>query len=357
MGRLIDIDAREDADLAQGFGNLIQSDARGYLYAAHVNTSGELEIHWSYNNGVDWYLDTTFSEGAAIEMPFICRDWNSGIDNDIYVSYSYGAASPYGYKVYRRDSKTGTWTLILNDTNVYSDNGKLKICLCFNELVQGRLHAFWIFRNSSTNEKKIVNKYSDDKGVSWISGTDCSLSGTSGAQYYGADIDRNDTNIYFSFFSNYSDNFYTYKFNSVGLNTSTYSTAWTEGSSSTHYGSSALITKSGKLWHAHFAYTRYYGWYLLRVFYTDLTPVSWITSLRLVNPGFVIKKGSLFLSSDGNNNIYIFYTKTDNKTYYRKLNDGMENSELNFTSHFRINIEKHNKWTSDKLNYVYFDTI
>lgn len=369
MGRLIDIDAREDAELAQGFGNLIQSDARGYLYAAHINNSGNLEIHWSYNNGIDWYLDTTFSEGVAIEQPFLCRDWNSGIDNDIYVSYSYGVASPYGFKVYRRDAISGTWTLILSDTPVYSDNGKLKICLCFNELTTGRLHAFWVVRRTSTNEKKIINKYSDNKGTTWTNGTDYSLSGTAGAQYYGAEIDRNGTSIYFTLWSNYNYFYWTFKFNNSGLNISYFNTAWGEVPE-TYYGSNTLITRNERLWHAHFAYSSYYSQYQLQVFYTALSAQNWISSIYEVGVsilgGYSIRKGTLFLSSDGNNNVYLYYVKAssnpaapqNNKAFFRKLPfGGTWGSEQVFTSHFRINIEKHNKWTSDKLDYVYFDTV
>jgi len=218
----------------------------------------------------------------------------------------------------------------------------------------------------------IKNKYTDNKGVSWSDGTDCELFNFGlGEICYGIDIDRNGLNIYFSVMLFHPSMYYfftviTFKYNNVGFcqsditGSNKFCTIFNDspsGQNDVLYGASMVVTRSGYLWHASFSYSHNNSNYQFRVSYSPVSSESWTASISEIPAGFIIRKGTLQLASDGNNNIYLFYAKTDDKLYYRKCVGTSWGEEKKLSTHFRMSIEKHNKWTADKLAYVYFDTV
>ena len=354
MANLIDNDALIVNERVEGFGqSSIIRITGGRIYVGHVNNSGDLEIHYSDNAGSSWTLDTTFNEAQNIDMfSFTVSDLD-----DVFLTYSFAtAADVYTLKVKKRDHTAGTWSEILNETSLDSAGVILKPLITWNrKALLTRLHVFWLTHATGSSSVYIDNKYTNNYGTSWTSGTQFNYT-LSSDQFTVDTIDSlpSSGELYILMRKTNVHNIAVqWVYNSTGLRTGQKNTA--ELANRWQYGNSSAIDSNGDTWLINFSREYYAGNYTLKVWKNE-TSLS-LTILDSVSQTMI--KGMLSIGIDGSDNVYIFYVKiADEKCYYRKYDAGTATwgTEIVVTTGDgkRIGCEQHSLIGSAKLHLSYY---
>lgn len=358
MANLIDTDAKTIAERNEGFGHpSICRVSGGRIYTAHILDSGNLEIHYSDDTGSSWTLDTTFSPNSGninIDMfSFVISDLD-----DIFLTYCEDEGLDYyTLKVLKRDHISGTWSEILEENTIQNVGTILQPLINWNRYESNRLHIFWQRHLDAAGswEVDIYNKYSDNYGSSWTNGGDYPkvLEYNSDIQCT-SDIDTDPVtgDVYILRYRTAAYiKLHQIKYNSIG----TYQNNTDIGANlRKHYGAKIVITDTGDIWIA--KYGEVSNWYDAIIYKNG------VQSLVFGNVQFSdsIKRGMFALGLDGDNNIYLFFTKSDDKAYYYKYDNDSSSwgSETSLTAGegLRIGSEKFSLIVSDKLHVVYYTT-
>lgn len=313
MSNLIDNDAKVITPGNYGYGHpTVVSFDDGTLFAGHINDLGDLEIHKSINNGSSWTLDTTITPSTGIIYFNLCYRHTVSLD-ELFVLYSDGIND---YKVQKR-TDGGSWSLNYTWVFNYSNTKALLRFDRTNDYLQ--IVGYHIDHMKS--------KYSTDGGSSWSDGLE---SGTLGI-LYDFDLNSNGDIIFSSEYVNilrYSKTG-SYISNTAGLGTG--------------YKWKNLLVNSSNNW--------------LEIGYDSGT--TQIEMAGLLIDTWIVEINNLNVGLDGDDNIYVFYTKTsDEKTYYRKYDAGTSTwgSEtlLVVVANNKFNCEKHSIPSDTKLNYMYY---
>jgi hypothetical protein len=345
MANQIDNDSKIISARVEGFGSpSIVRVTGGRIYVAHIIDSGELEVHYSDTNGASWTLDETFTEASNIDMPCIV----AYSDTDIALAYSFSTdTNVYTIKVKVRDNGAGTWSEVYNATSLDS-NYIIKPNLTVNKNLTSRLHLMFITNDGSTID--IRHDKTDDKGSSWAGITTKNLATGSTSSYYyrnySLDSDPSSGDLYF--FYHYSLGiFYIDRFNSSGTYQSTISV-----SAGSFIGGCGVVTSENRKW----LVTLTSGY--LRIWETLLTSGTLSTSsLNISSIG--VLSGNICCGVDGNDNLYVFYTKSaDEKTYSRKYNadSAAWEDEVTLTSGdgLRVSCEQHILPGTEFIHYIFY---
>lgn len=317
MATLIDNDALDLGVVDSGYGQpgVVHNASLAAVFSAQVNSTGNLEIYKSTDDGISWTLDTTFTDSINIKM-FSFADSPRG---DIFVAFSYTTATDvYTIKVKKRAYDTGTWSEVLSETNLDCTNFPLKPLITWNRFESNRLHIFWISHASSTSSGDIYNQYSDNYGSSWTNGSSYPHSIVYGDNNYTIDsMDTSPTDgkvvVYHRLVIG-GVPLAELEFSSVGLVGS--NTFLPNGLNKNNKGSSAVIDSNNNRWVLLF-YSTVSAVYTLEVI--DRSGSDDITIYTGASE--YIYKGNLCIGRDTEDNIYVFYTKkSDDKCYYRKYN-------------------------------------
>ena len=336
MANLIDTDAKIINARIEGYGHpSVIRTSGGRIYVGHViAVSGDLEIHYSDNNGSSWTLNKTYDSGSGngdIDMfSFAVSD-----QDDVFITYSYTTAPDvYTLKVQKRDYSLETWSEVLEVTNISHTTYKLAPKITWNRYESNRLHIFW--RDVNT----VKNKYSDNYGSSWIDGTNWALAATT-EPLYNIDSDPTNGEIY-QWHKRTSNSGYI-KFSSVGVKN-----GLNDISVRFTHALSGLIDSNGDRWFASYRVdgaTKRVDIYKNTVYTQNLYTGE-------------CKLGMVSIGRDGSDNIYVFYTKIDEKTYYRKYDKETSTweSEITLTSGdgLRIGCEQHTLIDSNELHLSYY---
>ena len=344
MAHLIDNDSKIITERAEGFGqpSIIRTSG-GRIYTGHINDSGYLEIHYSDNSGVNWTLDTTFTDDTGIDMfSFAVSDLD-----DVFVTFSYATATDvYTLKVKKRDHTAGTWSEILNETSIGSDSfaNQIKPGIVWNRgALLTRLHIFWC-ESFDENNINLKNKYTDNYGSSWSDGSDKTISGGRNDFLCSIDSIISSGNVVIWLKDTYSGyRIDEYIFTSLGV--------YSGERYDSNYGAQGVmvIDSNDNKWKLYYdpGYYRLSVWQNTVKEFEDIEGTDWI------------KYGMLAIGCDGSDNIYIFYVKSgDEKCYYKKYDKGTDTwgSETELTSGdgLRIGCEQHSLISSDVLHLVYY---
>lgn len=316
-------------------------DSTGKRYVIYIDESGDLQVK-SSTDGTSWSADTSFGPGSGLTLtyPTICV----GKDDDIYVAYREGNLSNYTIKVEQRAHSGGAWTEILSwDITIYGTQTvpNLSSGITASKYLTDRIYIFIAYQSAATTHI-IQNKYTDNKGSAWTDGTDLSWTVSSGEKdCYIWDIDTyNNGNVILIMRSYYT--VYKCIFNSTGGSGA--KTSVTGGSD----GGSILIDNNDNLRWITLDYTsEVYSW--------DNNMFPGITTQ--------MRRGSVSMGVDGDNNVYIFYTKAaDDKAYYYKWTRSTETwssspTLLSTNKGDRVKCEQRALSTSTKLCVVYFSDV
>jgi hypothetical protein len=300
----------------------------------HINDSGNLEVHKSTDSGVNWTLMTTFTPvSGSLSYPSICK-----YDSTTFVvAWVEGVGTNYDVKVKMCASEV--WTDIL--TWSFTDIGAITIpipAITFNKTALGRLHIF-VPHHATTNIVTIKNKYTDNFGGLWTDGTNYA-GGTRTAPCPIHDIaSRSDTGIVTIGFRNYTAQPYKfYHFTSVGV----WSSETNKSMNSSINGASCAYDSAN----------------ILRYAVIDNSPLG---TIRLWDDTFWVSgclEGMIALGIDGADNVYVFYTKTDEICYYKKWTKigATWGSEVQLTTGDgqKIKCEQNAIPSSPYLHLVYF---
>lgn len=343
MANQIDTDSKIIGARTEGFGypSIVRA-VGGRIYAVHINDSGELEVHLSDNDGVDWTLDETFSEATDIDMPCIVA-YN---DTDIAVAYSFAtAADVYTVKVKMRENAGGTWSEVYSAAAL-DCNYIIKPQLTVNKNLTSRLHLMYITNTGASVDTN--NDFSDNKGVAWNGVTQENLFGASTADWinYSLDSDSISGNIYMTLYKDEgTDYMHLYEFDSDGayVNVCTSPVAV--------IGACGAVASGNKRWTAYAS-----AFYVYAVYKTGAnTGTLGTISLSVTT---VILEGSLSMGIDGNDNVYILYTKSDEIAYLRKYDADSDTwgDETAITSGdgLRASCEQHLLPGTEFLHYVFY---
>jgi len=311
MANLIDNDAKVIIPGNYGYGHpTVVSFDDGTLFAGHINDLGDLEIHKSEDDGSSWVINQTIVPSSGIVYFNLCYRHTASVD-ELFVLYSDGVTT---YKVRKRDDE-GSWSLVYTLSPVRSNT---KVLLRFdrtNDYLQ------IVYRLDTNNMK---SKYSTDGGSSWNSGLTFGLAGI----LHDFDLYANG-DILFSF--EYAT---VVRFSKTGVYVSA-----TAGLG-TGYKWKNLLVNSSNNW--------------LEVGYNSGS--TQIEMAGLLTDTWVVGINNLKVGIDGDDNIYIFYTKTsDEKVYYRKY-DGSWGSEtllVNIANN-KFNCEKRSVPSINMLHYIYY---
>jgi len=350
MANLIDTDSKNIGERAEGFGfpGIIR-DSNGRIYTGHITDSNTLEIHYSDNNGSTWNLDETFSlisGTSSIDMySFTVSD-----QDDIFLTYSLNEGSDvYTLKVKKRDHTSGNWSEILEETSITSESIILHPLITWNRYESNRLHVFWLGHTPSANAI-IYNKYSDNYGNSWTSGTNKTLDDNI-RTISSLDTDPTNGDVYLTEYNTVSETYpHLYKFSSVGV----YQNVSNLEQTRDNFGLYVSIDSTGNRWIAFYGEKN--NWYSGILLKNDEAGILF----HYTSGTHALKKGMFSIGIDGVDNIYIFYTKPDGKAYYKKYDKDTETlgDEVSLTvgDGLRVNCEQHNFIRDDKLNFVYYVT-
>lgn len=318
MANLIDNDALDLGLTEAGWGQpgAVMNASIASFFVAQVNSTGNLEVYKSSDDGLSWSLDTTFIDSTSIKV-FSFADSPRG---DIFLAFSYATATDvYTIKVKKRDYSTGTWSEILSETALDCTTIPLKPFIAWNRYESNRLHVFWMEHASAGSSGDIYNKYSDNYGSSWTNGSSYPYSVSYGNFDYTIDsIDTSPTDgkvVVYHRIVGVSIPLSEQEFSSVGLVGS--NTFLPNTLNRNHLGSSAVIDSSNNRWVLLYYYYATTGLYTLEVI--DRTGTDDITIMSAGTPQ--IYSSNLAIGADTDGNIYVLYTKTaDDKCYYRKYN-------------------------------------
>ena len=345
MVNQIDNDSKIIGARVEGFGYpSIVRVTGGRIYVMHIINSGELEVHYSDNNGTSWTLDETFTEANSIDMPCIV----AYSDTDIAVAYSFSTATNvYTIKVKMREHAGGTWSEIYNATALASTY-IIKPSLTVNKNIITRLHLMYITNDGT--DIGIRHDKTDDKGSSWVGITTKNLySGTNSYYYrnYSLDSDLSSGDLYFFYHETRLNYFNAYRYNSSGV----YQSIINFSANAPFIGGCGVVTSVNRKWFV----TLISGY--LRVYETLLTTGTLSTiSLNII---IGVLDGHICCGVDGNDNLYVLYTKSaDEKAYLRKYDadSATWGNEVTLTSGdgLRASCEQHILPGTEFMNYVFY---
>lgn len=331
MANQIDNDAKVFGERGSGYSSpgVIRTSS-GRIYVGHYNLSGELEIHYSDNNGDTWTLDVTFTETDIDYLSFAVSS-----TDDVFVSYCQGNESPVNIIIKKRDSSTGTWSEILDEE---VSSGPQQPILLYNN-TNNRLYIFWCISGVSIN-----SRYSDDNGSTWNA-----VNSANSSIYhvlYSGDIRASDDMIILSFAdSNLRSRVYLFNLSGT-LAPAPYSLHYDTVYDSAAGGNKTVSLSDGTVFTA--------------AIRDDNDMYVYFGSTRQDDVGAIpnVKLGNLSVGVDNSDNIYVFYTKTDNKCYYIKYDAGTSSwvSEVELTTGdgLRPACEQHSIMGSSSLHITYF---
>lgn len=345
MANQIDNDSKIISARVEGYGypQIVRATG-GRIYVTHFNDAGELEIHYS-DNETSWTLDETFFAGTAIDPDMPCLVAYS--DGDIALAYSYSTGSDYTIKVHIRNHSTGNWTEVKEVTSI-PNNYTVKPLLHINRNLSSRLHLMYIQNNGSSIDAKHYS--TDNKGSSWASVVSSNLmSGGVGSVYYrnySLDSDASTGDLYLWCHSSNTGQGYINRFNSTG----TYQSQLAD-SAGTFQGICGLITSGNKKWTAMIVYND------IRVYYNTSTYGTFGTQSLMFDITDALD-GHICMGSDGDDNLYLIYAKTDEKAYMRKYtaDTATWSSEIALTTGdgLRPSCEQHMLAGESAIHYTYY---
>ena len=304
MSNQIDNDAKIIADSNWGFGgHKIVRNSSGHIYVVQINDSGYLELHKSTDDGDTWSNITTFNDAITIIHPCIDVDGN----DNVYITYCYGASSPYTMKL-KKVTPANVITTPVTETIYFETKTPNSYVRAYDDTV----HLVWIENtyDLSTESVDIISQISSDYGVSFSSNIDYNLTTTHLAMdeyqpIIGLDLDSSYNIAVAVYYPNY---YHMIKFLPNGTFIS--DTQMTGALDATvQRGSDFVLNKNDEIWNAFFYYSSY-QWRIKT--YNDGS------HLNLAEIVTSFKPGNMVIGCDNDNNIYIYYTKTDEKLYLRK---------------------------------------
>jgi|GEM_PF-3981682 len=307
------------------------------LYTSFINESNEVEVQYSADGGGTWTPDTSFAETS----PYFISMCRSELD-DIFVSYVANATGTRTMKVKKRDHTSGAWSEVLSGTQggTYPPHP----LITYNRVLN-RLHYFWLYDTGVY--VFIENKYSDNYGSTWTSGTlRTQHSGLVDHKLYGIDTHPVTGKVYLFLHTTNSLYFVVEKFSPVGV--------WEIRDQA---GPDA-ITKAGSfvidsLGNNIIFYSRLQG----SNYYLTILKAGVSQSEVVYGSTKTILEGACAVGIDGSNNIYAFYTKTDNKLYYKSTLNGYVEAALTVNNGVRASCEQRSLPASTKLNYIFSSNV
>jgi hypothetical protein len=304
------------------------SDGLGLIFAGHINDSGDLEIHKSIDYGSNWIIDTTITPSTGIEYFNLCkRDISEG--SEIFVLYSDGDTT---YKINKREIYE-TWALNHTISGITLNNRK---ALLRWDSVNDYLQIWWC---GGASGYYVKSEYSTDGGDNWSAGAN---QGTNTNNHQIVDFDiKSNGNVLLAMerTSDSGTDKDTWEFNKTGTKQS--DNNYSGGQDDDNYYTNLIINSAGNYFKVHY----------------DNSAGEIQTFGIGGSQTWTISIDNLIAGIDGDDNIYVFYTKTsDNKTYYKKYNGSSWSSESEAVgvANNKFNCEKHTLTSLEDLNFVYF---
>ena len=318
MATQIDNDAKVFGERASGYAAPgVVRDSDGRVYAAHYNESNQLEVHYSDDNGANWTLDTTFTESNMDYLSMVVSE-----NDDVFVAFCEGTTSPVNLVIKKKDGVSSTWSEVLSESVSTDTQPPVLIYNRYNN----RLFLFWV---TST---VLYNKYSDDKGSTWSSNN----SYTSFGATICTDGDYSTVDGYMGVWISHA----TYKQIIIWTPSGAFSTG-VDANVPNGYGIFAYDSSGNR-------YCGAGSTSFIRVY---------LNGFNVWN-GPDVKLGHYSIGIDNDDNVYVFYTKTDEKCYYRKYTNETDtwSSETALTTGdgLRPACEKHPIPLSTSLHLTYF---
>jgi len=347
MSNQIDTDAKIIGEDYLGFGqNHIITDAGGILYACQINDSNEVEVHKSIDAGVNWTLDHSV---AGLTNPRQLSMAKSEL-NDIFLCINHGDGTPSEFSIEKKDNGTGIWAQTHNHTDTGQSNALLYGLITYNRSLN-RLHLVYAYNGANQFVRSI---FSDDQGSTWSSVA--AVGGTTfgnPTRAWGLDTDPGTGNIH-HFGKGGGGSPQVHIMTPAGTNISTEGATGADASSTSLSG--ALVTDtSGNRWQ--FLYRENGGNFEILVKKNGATVLT-----DAFGASDDIFHGMQSISIDGDNNVYIVYTKrTDGKAYLRKHNAGdldtVWQPELALTTGAgdRVESEQVIAGGNTGINFIFFD--
>ena len=335
----IDTDAKVLGESAFGFGqnHILKIGSR--YYAAHVNESNYIEVHYS-DNGTDWTLNYTSAVTVGDGHLSMC----SSELGDVFLCFVSGTSSPYLVKVIRRDHTAGTWSEVLSQSQASTNDKTYALCH-YNRNIN-RLHVFWTRSDTALNFTYVYNSYSDNYGTGWTSGTSFNNAGKGITYMYGLDS-KPSTGVLYLLWVGVGCSFRrTEIFSAVGVETGS------EGDFgvNTVYGGGLVIDSAGNRYSV--------GYYFSTPNYILQVKKNGVDELTIYSDTVdVYKQGMFSIGIDAADNVYIYYVKeSDGKIYMRKYNGAAWEDEAAVTDavSYRPSLEHHSPSASNKVNFVYY---
>jgi len=338
MANQIDTDVEVRGENTKGFGqNKIVRVSGGRLYTAHLTDVYDVEVHYSDNGGTSWTLDNTFSETNARFISMCVSELG-----DVFVCYVIGSGTSHTVKVKKRDYSAGTWSEVLSEAlTLYVSGSTTGVMICYNQGMN-RLHAFWFWHVTSSSYIRISNKYSDNRGTSWTSGTDYDVESGAGPyalSIWGLDSSSVDSKVYCYIKNAKSNRHGIHRFNNVGVHDS-----WLYNRTYIPNGGASLVDSAGDFWQ------------LYQDGNTECAiDKNGVRQKLIASNAHYFDYGMCAIGEDGDNNIFIIYTKnSDGKLYKRSSEDTFtDETALTTGAGDRPSCEQHSLGSSDELHYVY----
>ena len=340
MANLIDNDAKVIGETIRGYGfpHVIRTSG-GRLYTAHINDPGnQLEIHYSDNDGVNWNLDTTFTETGIVTF-CLCRSEQ----DDIFVAFSEdNGDNTFDIRVKKRDHSTGIWSEVranINQTTTSLTDRVCTVAITYNRFIN-RLHLAWIYADAG--DIYLANEYSDNYGSTWSSGDTTVLYGSADTIYlYCGDTSPIDGKVFWWITRIIGNRGYVYVYTASQIYFSSHAITPT-----CPEAFSGAVDSSGNYWSFEMDSL------------TNIRAFKNITVNLNVDVG-TCYNGMVALGMDGANNVYVFYVKdADDECYYRKYNAlaGTWGTETTLTTGdgLRPSCEQHALASSLTLNVVFY---
>ena len=360
MPNLIDNDALDIGTLLSGYGEpgIVQNDSIGLTFSAQVNSTGNLEVYKSSDEGVSWTLDTTFTDDTNMRMFSLA----TSVRGDIFVAFSYitdVVNDTYTIKVKKRDYITGVWSEVLNEIGRTSTTYPVKPLVTWNRFESNRLHLAWM-EHSTGGNGSIFNIYSDDYGATWNSKfTNQKVIFLGDADYALDSIETNpiDGTLWtYSRLVETASTLLVYSFSSAGV-WGGFSDNLPSATTRLHRGASSVTDSTGKRWTL--LYYKYSSTDQYRLEVIDSSGTYDLTVLSVDSGSGLLLDGNVSIGCNSADDIYIFYTKlSDSKCYYRKFDAvgtawGVE-TELTTGDGFRPACTKHKSSGSDRFITTFY---